>query len=236
MKLGPFQALIFDQDGTILDAELGHCQSWIEVASHHNSVFTKGTFKKFAGMGDTAIGKYLAIQINPHLEENTEEIKKIGFELKEEKRNIYNRLIDSLPLMPGVEALLVEAKNIGVLMAIATISPVKETMRTIKNHHLDRFFSVVVTIDDMEHPDQTKPAPDIYLAAARKLKTDVQNCLAFEDSSIGVTAAFNAGMKVIAVPTEYSEHFDYSAATVMVSSLEKISIEKDPRGVFVNYL
>jgi len=232
MRLGPFKALIFDQDGTILDAELGHCKSWITVAKNHSVVFSRGTFMRFAGKGDGAISRHLAARISPELKGSTEE--EPAFRLKEEKRNIYKSLIDSLPLMPGAEDLLTEAKKMAIPMAIATISPTEETLRTIKNHHLDRFFSVIVTIDDMDHPDQVKPAPVIYLAAARKLKMPAESCLAFEDSLTGVTAALGANMKVVAIPTDYSKHFDYSKATLAVKSLENVALEKTSEGVFVS--
>lgn len=231
-KLGPFTGLIFDQDGTILDAELGHCNSWIKVAAHHKVTFGEETFKRFAGMGDTAIGKFVAKEINPTLSADGDEVLKEGLALKEEKREVYKHLVDDLPLMPGAKNLLTKAKQLDVPMAIATISPSRETQQTVKNHGLDKFFSVIVTIDDMDHPDRTKPAPDIYLAAARKLNLNPAHCLAFEDSLTGVQAALNANMQVIAVPTQYSAHFDYSSATIVAKSLQSVGLIRADSKIF----
>jgi beta-phosphoglucomutase-like phosphatase (HAD superfamily) len=85
-------------------------------------------------------------------------------------------------------------------------------------------FAHVVTADD---PDVTaaKPAPDIFLVAARRLGVAPRDCLVFEDSPFGVTAAKTAGMYAIAVPDSHMPVTQYAHADLMLGSLAEFVLE-----------
>jgi beta-phosphoglucomutase-like phosphatase (HAD superfamily) len=87
---------------------------------------------------------------------------------------------------------------------------------------IGHYFQVIVTGLDVE---KVKPAPDIFLAAARQAGALPSQCLVLEDAEKGVLAAREAGMSCIAVPTEQTRHHDFSQATRICSSLNEVTLE-----------
>ncbi len=98
---------------------------------------------------------------------------------------------------PGANELLRYLEARGIPCAIASSSPMSIIDVTVSAQHWDRFFRVHVCGDEVAHG---KPAPDIYLEAARRLGVDPSVCLALEDSPTGSRAAVAAGMVCYAVP------------------------------------
>jgi len=84
------------------------------------------------------------------------------------------------------------------------------------------YFQAIVSGLDVA---RVKPAPDIFLAAARQAGAMPSQCLVLEDAEKGVLAAREAGMSCIAVPTEQTRHHDFSQATRVCSSLNEITLE-----------
>jgi len=72
---------------------------------------------------------------------------------------------------------------------------------------------------------RVKPAPDIFLAAAGQVGAAPSECVVLEDAEKGVIAAYQAGMRCIVVPTQYTRHHDFSKATRVCSSLNEITLE-----------
>jgi len=214
-KLGSFKALIFDQDGTLLDTETMHCKSWIRIAKKHKVSFTKEDFKGFAGKGDLVIANYVKEKGNLDMS---------GDDLREEKRDFYKKHLDSIGLTNGALHILKQGKKAKMPMAMATISPKEETMRAVKRLGLGKYLTVIID-KDYVGDDRIKPYPDIYLAAAKKLGINPKDCCAFEDSLTGVEAAKAAGMTCIAIPTKYSRHFDYSQADLVIKGLDRVIIK-----------
>jgi beta-phosphoglucomutase-like phosphatase (HAD superfamily) len=87
---------------------------------------------------------------------------------------------------------------------------------------IGRYFQAIVSGLDVA---RVKPAPDIFLAAARQVGALPRQCLVLEDAEKGVLAARKAGMSCIAVPTEQTRHHDFSKATRICSSLQEITLE-----------
>ncbi len=102
-----------------------------------------------------------------------------------------------IDVKPGLFALLNRIDALGIPKAVATSSTRPEAVRSLRLGSLDMHFSIVVTGDDVE---QGKPAPDIFLEAARRLGVPPGECMAFEDSSAGAMSAAAAGMAVYIVP------------------------------------
>ena len=219
--LGPFSALIFDQDGTLLDAESAHCRSWIQAAATVGVAFEETTFAHFAGKGDPAIARYVAARAAG--DRNAED-------LVADKRAIYRRSLPSITLNPGALEFLERCRGVGLPLAMATISPAAETATALRACGLQDFFQAVVTRESADPRDErrrlrSKPAPDIYLAAAQALRVAPAQCCAFEDSLTGVQAALAAGMTVVALPTRYSRTQDLSMATVVVGGFGVLSVD-----------
>ena len=98
---------------------------------------------------------------------------------------------------PGVPELLETIEGLGLQTAVATSSHRSSARRKLAASGLDGLFHTVVCGDDIAHG---KPAPDIFLETAARLRVAGQHCVVVEDSSAGVQAAHAAGMRIILVP------------------------------------
>jgi pseudouridine 5'-phosphatase len=125
-------------------------------------------------------------------------------------------------LMPGLEPLVAELQSRGKLLAVATSAEtaIVETVRA--RFPVFRAFDTVVCADEVE---RGKPAPDLFLEAARRLRVSPDASLVLEDSPNGVEAALAAGMKIIAVPNPAVPRETMKHATLVVDKLTDISAE-----------
>ena len=105
--------------------------------------------------------------------------------------------VHGVTLKPGLQTFLATVERLDLQKAVATSTHEKEAEAHLRAAGIRDRFSVVVTGDQIEHG---KPAPDIYLEAARRLNVRAEECIALEDSDAGVLAATNAGMTTLMVP------------------------------------
>ena len=182
----PFDALLFDLDGTLIDTET------LAVASGVMA-FAEVGFATDASFMHRLIGKdhkASAAIIREHHP---------GIDLEEFDRSwrrAFNEKVDQgLPLKPGAEALLERMAHLP--RGLVTSSRRDEAHRKLKIAGIAQYFAIVVSYDDVTAP---KPAPDPYLLAARMLGVEPARCLAFEDSEVGAEAAHRAGCRVVQVP------------------------------------
>ncbi len=92
-------------------------------------------------------------------------------------------------------------------------------MFILKTLGVEKYFTVIVSGESVP---RHKPAPDIFIEAARQLNVRPEDCVVLEDSQSGVEAAKAACMNVIAVPNQFTKSQDFRNANVVVTSLEKI--------------
>ena len=122
--------------------------------------------------------------------------------------------------------LLEELKSARVKLAVGTSGRGEVTLKVLEEAGLIRFFKVVSSIDDV---NLGKPAPDIFLNAAKKMGVQPEDCVVFEDSPFGIQAAKEARMKVVAVL--YDSHhkrneLEKEKPDLIVESLKDINIAK----------
>lgn len=120
---------------------------------------------------------------------------------------------------PGLFELLTFAAQQGLQVAVATSSEAAYTEFSLRKAGLDGRFPIIVTGDQIR---RGKPAPDIYLEAARRLRTDPADCVAFEDSEAGILAASSAGMTALLIPdlTQPSDAAVQAAFRVLPSLID----------------
>jgi HAD superfamily hydrolase (TIGR01509 family) len=136
---------------------------------------------------------------------------------------IYKHLPNA-PLLPGAARLVYHLAIHNVPIAVATSAPkCYFDIKTKKYRTLFETFGVIVTADDVT---ACKPAPDLFLKAAKRLHRHPNECLVLEDAPSGIQAAKAAGMTAIAIPPANTDHSLYEDADAIYPSLEALPLAK----------
>jgi HAD superfamily hydrolase (TIGR01509 family) len=213
------KAIIFDHDGVMVDTEPLHSRAWTQVLE---------TYGIKPNLHENGLVHQVGITINA----NWEILKSVyklteDTELLEAQRGqLYLAQLKRSKPMPGLEKLLRELRgekqNGNLKIAIGSSSNREYIQIALNTFGFTDDFDLIVSGQEVAHG---KPAPDIYLKAARNLGISPENCLVMEDTSAGVTAAKSAGIKVIAIPNAYTRGHDFSNADKVVNSLEQVDLE-----------
>ena len=137
-----------------------------------------------------------------------------------EKRRIFDEVLPPEP-MRGIADLLAVLAAAGIPVGVASSAPLSWIGRAIDGLGLRPSFRAIVTGDDVV---RRKPAPDVYLEAARRLGVDAARCIAIEDSGPGIAAARAAGMKAIAIPHRLTARHDLSGADLRVAHAGEVTL------------
>lgn len=185
------KAVIFDLDGTILDNNPYHLQSWKEYLKQIGREMTDEEFNKnLNGRTNRDVVKYLYGD-----DQSEEQI----WHHTNEKEALYRQMYKPhIAAMPGLTEMLEILHKHDIPMAIAT-SGIKVNIEFMfENVPIRKYFKAVI---DSSYITHGKPHPEIFLKTAEVLHADPAKCLVFEDAVVGIQAAQAAGMKVIAVET-----------------------------------
>ena len=185
------KAILYDMDGLLLDTENFYTDVTQQIVSRYGKNFNWSIKSQMLGRpaleSARTLVRVLELPIRPE-------------DYLTERKALLNQRFPEAEAMPGAIELTQRMKMARVPQAVAT-SSTKEayTLKTIKHQKWFAEFDAIVTGD---HPDiqNGKPAPDIFLVAARKLRVAPGECLVFEDAPAGVEAARAAGMSVVVVP------------------------------------
>jgi len=175
------EGLIFDCDGTIADTMPLHYRSWVAALGEHGVEFPEALFYEMAGIPTPRIVEILNDRHSHQMPVEETAIRK-------------DALFESM--IPQVTAIApvvdVVKKYAGKLpMAVASGGSRGVVVKTLASLGLLNFFQTLVTADDVKHG---KPAPDIFLEAARRLGVPPALCIGFEDAELGLQAIRSAGM------------------------------------------
>ena len=124
---------------------------------------------------------------------------------------------------PGVLDLLNDLKSAGIKLAVATSSSPDIASVLLNRCEIASAFDSVVTTSDA---GKSKPAPDVYLLAARRLGVLPEDCLVFEDSPNGLSAAKKANMYCIVIQNDSQFDNQLSLADYRINSFEVLTVEK----------
>lgn len=181
-------AVIFDLDGVLIDSEGLWNEARQEVTEQHGGRWSADAQRAMMGMSSTEWSAYLRDEL---------EVKLSRQEISDK---VVARLLDlyreQLPLLPGaVETVRAFADAWPLALASSANRPIIDLVLELAG--LSELFQATVSSEEVPHG---KPAPDVYLDAARRLSMAPARCAAVEDSSNGLRSAAAAGMMVIAVP------------------------------------
>lgn len=180
------QALIFDLDGVIADTAGYHFESWQQLAAEEGLAFDWQLNERLRSLSRRASLEII-------LAENGRTIDEAQMaDLLARKNHAYLRLIgqmDARALLPGVAALITEAKAAGMKLAVASAS--RNAVAVLQRTGVHDAFDAVV---DSTSGLPSKPAPDLLLRAAQELGVAPGRCAVLEDAAVGIDAALAAGM------------------------------------------
>ena len=187
-RLSAIEAVVFDLDGVLVDSEHVWDEVREELARERGGRWHDRAQADMMGMSSTEWSRYMHDVIG--LSSSPEEIN------DEVVRRMQARYADDLPLIDGaVEA--VERLAGSFRLALASSSNRRLIDVVLAKAKLARFFEATVSSEEVA---RGKPAPDVFLEAARRLGVAPERCAAVEDSGNGIRAAHAAGMRVIAIP------------------------------------
>lgn len=211
------KAVIFDMDGVIIDSEPAHVKFEKEIFKSLGISVTEEEHMGF--VGTTSHYMWETLRVKNELKQSLEELVNNDREqyleyLKSDKNEVV--------LIQGVRDFIRELHENGVKLAIASSSPLDVIKIVVNRYELQEFFDELVTGDYVEN---SKPAPDIFLYAARKLGARPEECIVIEDSCNGTKAAKNAGMKCIGYKNLNSGNQDLSCGDFITDSFLKINYD-----------
>jgi HAD superfamily hydrolase (TIGR01509 family) len=199
-------AVLFDNDGLLLDTEGLWTRAEIQLFERHGRVF--GPEEKLAILGKS--GEVAAAVLEELLSQPGK-----GFSLLEELEELtFEEFGHEIAAMDGAVELLEALHGAGIPVALVSNSPAKLVARALESAGLRGAFGIVVT---PVPPLRPKPSPDVYVEACRLLGVESSAAVALEDSPTGVAAAEAAGMRVIGVPS--MPGLDLSASDLVAGSL-----------------
>lgn len=193
--LKDIEAILFDLDGSLVDSMWMWREIDIEYLGKFGIPLPERLQSDIEGMSFTETAVYFKERF--HLPDSVEQI------MDDWNQMAWDKYSHEVPLKNGVRELIAHCIRNGIKLGIATSNSRALVENVINAHELMDAFDSIVTGCEV---DKGKPAPDIYLEAARRCGAAPEKCLVFEDIVPGILAGKSAGMKVCAVDDLYSKH------------------------------
>jgi beta-phosphoglucomutase family hydrolase len=185
-----FAGYIFDCDGTLIDSMPIHYKAWDAAMKQRGlkETLSEDLFYSLGGVPTLKVAELIAKHYNLTIDPLD------VFHLKE------SLFVDMLPEVETINPVVDFARRIAKTrpVSVASGGPRAVVQRSLELSGLADLFEIVVTADDVVHG---KPAPDMFLLAARLMGVPPAKCLVFEDAVPGIQAAHAAGMQVVHVPS-----------------------------------
>jgi len=206
--------VIFDVDGVLSDTGPVHCESWKKLADEIGVEFNREFFEETFGQQSVPITRKLVGETP-----SSRKIKKWA-DLKE--HNYREMVRDKLEPLPGILTLLKDLRQEGFKLAVGSSGPPANVDLLLTSLNIKHFFDIIITAADVS---KSKPSPDVFLKAAKKLNITSEHCLVIEDAPVGIEAAKRANMKVIALTTTHT-HEELSDADLILPDLRGLTLKR----------
>jgi beta-phosphoglucomutase len=205
------RGFIFDVDGVLTDTVEHHYQSWVRLAQEEGLPLAADFKDQIRGLTrPMSLRLFLAGRETPEA---------VAEDYQRRKNEYFREWLDQLTeadLLPGVAALMDELCRAGIPIAIGSAS--RNAREVVRRLGIDGYIAAYA---DGHSVERSKPAPDVFLEAARLIGVDPAGCVVVEDAEVGIEAAHAAGMRVIGVgPAER-----LGDADIVVDTLAELTLD-----------
>jgi beta-phosphoglucomutase family hydrolase len=195
------RALIFDMDGVVVHSNPTHREAWVAYNRRFGIETTEAMHQRMYGKrNDQIVTDFFGGSLTPAQ----------IFQHGADKEALYREMMRPLlpgAFVPGLRAFI--ERHTDLAIGLGTNAEPPNVKFILEESGLGPYFQAIV---DGHQVKNAKPAPDIYLEVARRLKVEPEHCVVFEDSFSGVTAALAAGMRAIGVRTTHQDFAGVSLA------------------------
>jgi HAD superfamily hydrolase (TIGR01509 family) len=184
------RAVVLDMDGLMLDTEGISQTAWRKTLSEKGMSITEGQYRQLIGINVADVERKMRAWYGADIPFAAIYARKLA---------VVDGMIAAggIPQKTGLADLLAAAESLGLRKAVATSTAKRRAAYKLRLAGVPDGFDAVAGGDEVE---RGKPAPDVFLLAARRMGIPPAECLAFEDSDPGVHAARAAGMRVVIIP------------------------------------
>nr|WP_067286826.1 HAD family phosphatase [Marinobacterium profundum] len=202
-------AILFDHDGTLVDSEAVNLQLWQRALEPWGLTISDEIY--WSRMLGVPIRQNAADILELHKPDASIE-QLVAAKLAANAAYLAHNYF---PQMPGADTVVRELAS-RLRLGLVSGSQRNCVQASLRGHAWEPLFEHVVTGDDVP---RNKPAPDGYLRALSLMQLEADDCIAVEDTEVGITAARAAGLRVVGIRSPEAASHDFSSATIIVDSL-----------------
>ncbi|NVN78233.1 HAD-IA family hydrolase [Enterococcus avium] len=209
------EAIIFDMDGVLVDSEYTYFQSKSQILSEAGHEVEDSYHFQFMGTTSDYMWEKMKQEFSLPLS-----VAEYIQQMTALRQAMIKR--DGIRVIPHVQEFVKGLSQAGLKLAVASSSSLAEIKVNLAEIGLSEYFSEVVCTEEVEH---SKPAPDVYLAAAERIGIVPENCLGIEDTKNGTGAVRNAGMVCVGFANPAFPKQDLAFADRVVSSFSELDAD-----------
>ncbi|MEQ7196406.1 HAD family hydrolase [Enterococcus avium] len=209
------EAIIFDMDGVLVDSEYTYFQSKSQILSEAGHEVEDSYHFQFMGTTSDYMWEKMKQEFSLPLS-----VAEYIQQMTALRQAMIKR--DGIRVIPHVQEFVKGLSQAGLKLAVASSSSLAEIKVNLAEIGLSEYFSEVVSTEEVEH---SKPAPDVYLAAAERIGIVPENCLGIEDTKNGTGAVRNAGMVCVGFANPAFPKQDLAFADRVVSSFSELDAD-----------
>ncbi len=215
-KIQKIKGFLFDLDGVLTDTAEYHYLAWKQLSDELGLFFDRKINEQLKGVSRLRSFQIILEKNQAESQFTQDEI----LQLIDKKNEYYKKLIQQVgsdDLLPGIRAVLLEAKKRGIKLAVASAS--KNASAVLEGLQIASMFDYIADAGKIQH---TKPNPEVFLDCMKHLELNALECIAFEDAAAGIEAIHAANIVAVGIGESTRE----AKPDIWLSKTAELSIEK----------